>query len=124
MDIPAASVQSDQFMQLLLAQLESQDPLSPVNSDQFVSQLAQLTSVSNLEKLNTNFESLIGQQDVATGAALLGKETSVEDSSGGVTWKTIEQIEQSSSGMQVLLSGGGIVPVKDLGTIRLPQASS
>lgn len=117
----SVAVQSDQFMQLLLAQLESQDPLSPVNSDQFVSQLAQLTSVDNLEKLNKNFESLLNQQDVSNAAALLGKETSVQDKAGKVVWETIEQIEQGSAGMQALLSNGSIVPIKDLGTIRLAQ---
>lgn len=115
---PTASAQSDQFMTLLLAQLENQDPLSPASADEYVSQLSQLTSVENLEKLNTNFEKLLGQQEMGQAASLLGKEALVLDSKQKEVWLTVEQVERGSEGFQAVLTGGKRVALNDIAAYR------
>ncbi len=45
-------VDKDEFLKLLVAQLQNQDPLSPLNSDQFVTQLAQFNSLEQLISIN------------------------------------------------------------------------
>lgn len=59
-------VDRDAFMQLLVAQLQNQDPLSPLDAREFVTQLSQLSSVEELTKMN---ERLTQLEIVATGAA-------------------------------------------------------
>ncbi len=44
---------NDMFMQLLVAQLKSQDPISPMDPTQFVGQLVDLNSLSELTKIRT-----------------------------------------------------------------------
>lgn len=44
------------FLELMIAQLNNQDPLSPQNNTEFVAQLAQFSSVEGLERLNNNFQ--------------------------------------------------------------------
>ncbi|UYA61060.1 flagellar hook assembly protein FlgD [Pectobacterium colocasium] len=56
----AADLQN-QFLTLLVAQLKNQDPTNPMSNDQLVSQLAQLNTVSGIEKLNTTLGSISGQ---------------------------------------------------------------
>ncbi|MEQ9929108.1 flagellar hook assembly protein FlgD [Pectobacterium parvum] len=51
----------NQFLTLLVAQLNNQDPTNPMSNDQLVSQLAQLNTVSGIEKLNTTLGSISGQ---------------------------------------------------------------
>jgi flagellar basal-body rod modification protein FlgD len=46
------------FLTLMLAQLKNQDPTSPVDSNQFLSQLASLSTVQGITQLNTSFSSL------------------------------------------------------------------
>src|ERR1700721_1524560 len=46
------------FLTLLLAQLQNQDPTSPVDSNEFLSQLASLSEVQGINQLNTSFSSL------------------------------------------------------------------
>ncbi len=46
----------DAFLQLMISQLKNQDPLSPQENGEFVSQLAQFSSVEGLDKLNSNFD--------------------------------------------------------------------
>ena len=60
--IDAATLTSDfdTFLQLLTAQLENQDPLEPVDSTQFVEQLATFSSVEQQIQTNSLLESILG----------------------------------------------------------------
>lgn len=49
----------DRFMKLLVTQMKNQDPLNPLDNAQVTSQLAQLSTVTGIDKLNTTVESLI-----------------------------------------------------------------
>jgi len=55
-----AAEQQDRFMKLLVAQMKNQDPLNPMDNAQMTSQIAQINTVSGLEKLNRTVESLLG----------------------------------------------------------------
>lgn len=44
------------FLELMITQLENQDPLNPQENSEFIAQLAQFSSVEGLERLNSNFE--------------------------------------------------------------------
>ncbi|RJG01180.1 flagellar hook assembly protein FlgD [Noviherbaspirillum sedimenti] len=56
----AAGEAQDRFMTLLVTQMKNQDPLNPMDNAQMTSQLAQLSTVSGIEKLNTALENLMG----------------------------------------------------------------
>lgn len=49
----------DRFMTLLVTQMKNQDPLNPMDNAQVTSQMAQLSTVSGINKLNTTVESLM-----------------------------------------------------------------
>ena len=50
----------DRFMTLLVAQMKNQDPLNPMDNAQITGQLAQLSTVNGITKLNTTLEALKG----------------------------------------------------------------
>jgi flagellar basal-body rod modification protein FlgD len=56
----AAADQQDRFLKLLVTQMKNQDPLNPLDNAQVTSQLAQINTVSGIEKLNTTVQSLSG----------------------------------------------------------------
>lgn len=55
-----AAEAQDRFMTLLVTQMKNQDPLNPLDNAQVTSQLAQLSTVTGIDKLNTTLESLMG----------------------------------------------------------------
>lgn len=55
----------DRFMTLLVTQMKNQDPLNPMDNAQVTSQMAQLSTVTGIDKLNNTLESLISS--VQTG---------------------------------------------------------
>lgn len=54
----SVTADTDKFMTMLVTQLKNQDPLSPMDNAQMTSQLAQLQTVTGVNKLNTTLESL------------------------------------------------------------------
>ncbi|XTZ36919.1 flagellar hook assembly protein FlgD [Salmonella enterica] len=58
----ASDLQSS-FLTLLVAQLKNQDPTNPLENNELTSQLAQISTLSGIEKLNTTLGSISGQID-------------------------------------------------------------
>ena len=48
----------DRFLKLLVTQMKNQDPLNPMDNAQVTSQMAQLSTVSGIDKLNSTLEAL------------------------------------------------------------------
>jgi flagellar basal-body rod modification protein FlgD len=93
----AATLGGTDFLTLMLAQLKNQDPTSPVDSNTFLTQLAQLSEVQGITQLNTSFGSLSSsisanqalQASSVTGTVSVPQSTSavvlgIADSSGNV----------------------------------------
>src|SRR5580693_6158542 len=55
----SAAAAQDRFMTLLVTQMQNQDPLNPMDNSQMTSQLAQLSTVSGIDTMNTTLQSLI-----------------------------------------------------------------
>lgn len=56
-EAPSNELGQSAFLELMITQLENQDPLSPQENSEFIAQLAQFSSVESLDKLNNNFDS-------------------------------------------------------------------
>ncbi|MCX7170312.1 MAG: flagellar hook assembly protein FlgD [Proteobacteria bacterium] len=75
-DPNAMSATEDRFLKLLVTQLKNQDPLNPMDNAQMTSQMAQISTVSGIEKLNSTLLSLISNSNDAQkiqAATMLGK---------------------------------------------------
>lgn len=73
--------QKTQFLTLLTTQLRNQDPMNPMENAEVTSQLAQMSTVDGIERLNGLFQSFVDGQASADGvnaAALLGRGVLVE----------------------------------------------
>ena len=78
----AASAQ-DRFLTLLVSQMRNQDPLNPLDNAQVTTQLAQISTVSGIEKLNTTLETLsasFGANQAIQAASTIGRDVLVPGS--------------------------------------------
>lgn len=92
------------FLELMITQLNKQDPLSPQDNTQFVAQLAQFSSVEGLERLNNNFSSFSSSfmsNQALQASSLVGRSVTVPAETSRLT-------------------AGGIVS----GSVDLPAATS
>jgi flagellar basal-body rod modification protein FlgD len=77
----------DTFLKLLTTQLQNQDPLSPMDSNQFTQQLVQFSSVEQQISTNDNLKQLIGLGQVQTnnlGMSYLGKNVVLTNGAGAL----------------------------------------
>ncbi|MBI5712066.1 MAG: hypothetical protein HZC38_01370, partial [Chloroflexi bacterium] len=70
----STTLDGEAFMKLLLTQLKYQDPMNPMKDQEFMAQLAQMNTLSEIKKRNANVEALSKAQALTEGAALLGKQ--------------------------------------------------
>ena len=71
------NAQQDRFLKLLVAQLTNQDPMNPMDNAQMTSQIAQINTVTGIEKLNTTITGIAAQMasmQALQGSALIGRE--------------------------------------------------
>jgi flagellar basal-body rod modification protein FlgD len=73
--------EQNRFLTLLTTQLRNQDPMNPMENAELTSQLAQMSTVDGIERLNTLVQSLLAAQETSDGinaAALIGHGVLVE----------------------------------------------
>jgi flagellar basal-body rod modification protein FlgD len=89
---------SDRFLKLLVTQMQNQDPLNPMDNAQVTSQMAQINTVTGIDKLNTTMTGMntsmstnLAQMQILQGASLVGHSVLMEgnqlnlDANGSVT---------------------------------------
>jgi flagellar basal-body rod modification protein FlgD len=107
------------FLQLLTAQLEDQDPLNPVSPSDFAAELAQFSTATGVQNLNTTMTQTSGMQ----AAGLVGQNVAVPGStlvlgSSGTATGAFS-LSGASNNVQVAISNssGSVVDVINLGAM-------
>lgn len=114
---------ADRFLKLLVAQMQNQDPLNPMDNAQVTSQMAQINTVTGIEKLNTSVQGLSGQfvqMQALQGAALIGNDVVVPSNKMTVTdgvGKGGFEIGAAADAVkvEVLNAGGHVIDTINLG---------
>ncbi|MHB0877393.1 MAG: flagellar hook capping FlgD N-terminal domain-containing protein [Anaerolineae bacterium] len=98
----------DAFLKLLLTQLEYQDPMNPMGDTEFIAQLAQFTSLSELQKLNATTTEMLTAQGLASAASLIGLNVSGLDDAGGAVSGVAEAALMKDSKIYVRIGGSDV----------------
>nr|WP_193509562.1 flagellar hook capping FlgD N-terminal domain-containing protein [Cryobacterium sp. BB736] len=81
---PKQTMDSEVFLSLLVTQLRNQDPSSPMDSNQMITQTTQLASMEQLTRLSTLGEENFSLQMRMAAAALIGQEVSYAGENGQI----------------------------------------
>ncbi|MGA9546776.1 MAG: flagellar hook assembly protein FlgD [Rhodomicrobium sp.] len=91
------------FLELLVAQLKNQDPTNPSDPTAFVSQLASFSSVEQQVNTNSKLDALLTQSELSQGASIIGR--TVTSTDGSVSGN-VAAVEITSSGVSAILANG------------------
>lgn len=115
----------DRFLKLLVAQLNNQDPMNPMDNAEMTSQIAQINTVTGIQQLNTTVKSMaeqFGAMQMLQSSSLVGREvltegnamTRVDNSASGV----FELADAATSvKVEVVTPGGVVLDTLQLGAL-------
>ncbi|OKO85701.1 flagellar hook assembly protein FlgD [Bradyrhizobium sp. AS23.2] len=105
------SVDYNTFLQLLIAEMKNQDPTNPMDTAQYMSQFAQLSTVEQAMQTNNKLDSLLSSQALSQADALIGKTVSFTDSTGASFSGKVASISINTNGAVATLVDGTKVAV-------------
>ena len=101
----------DEFLQLLVGQLKNQNPLSPVGSQEFMSQMAAFSTLEQVTNLAVSNEELNGMISTNQSLSLVGHQVSYLKEDGTTGEGTVESLDFDEQGSSLTIGGvSGISP--------------
>jgi flagellar basal-body rod modification protein FlgD len=109
------TVDYESFLTLLVAELKNQDPTKPMDSTDFVAQLATFSQVEQTIQTNTKLDQILQASALTQAESLIGREVTSAD---GETSGIVSQVQINSDGVFAILEDGTKVTVGDGMTIK------
>jgi len=94
----------DSFLQLLVTQLRNQDPLQPMEDKEFIAQLAQFSSLEQLQNMNANLGYFMDLNILHQASLLVGREVDVFTEDGDITG-VISEVRFTAEGPKIVIDG-------------------
>ncbi|AID32268.1 flagellar basal body rod modification protein [Mesorhizobium sp. SEMIA 3007] len=102
------AVDYQSFLKLLIAEMKNQDPTKPMDSTQYVAQLATFSQVEQSVQTNTKLDQIMQSSALSQADAIIGRSITSAD---GKTTGTVASVTLASSGLIAVLQDGTKVPV-------------
>ncbi|BAV47655.1 flagellar basal body rod modification protein [Mesorhizobium loti] len=102
------AVDYQSFLKLLIAEMKNQDPTKPMDSTQYVAQLATFSQVEQSVQTNTKLDQIMQSSALSQADAIIGRTITSAD---GKTTGTVASVTLASSGLIAVLQDGTQVPV-------------
>jgi flagellar basal-body rod modification protein FlgD len=108
-----ASMTLQDFLKVLLTQLTYQDPLKPMDNQQFMAQIAQFTTLEQTQQTNAGIAQLLTNQASLQSVGLIGRTVDVTTTNGVVTG-TVSALSLAGSTPQLTVTTSGGVTMSNV----------
>ena len=121
---PKKVLDTSDFLQLLTTEMNNQDPLQPMDTTASMAQLAQFSSLDQMNQLSTNFNLMRADQSKYTAASYIGMQVTVTDStsSTGSTTGTVSAVDTTTDTAQLEINGN-YYPLSSVTKVELPSTT-
>lgn len=93
----------DDFLRLLVTQLQNQNPLEPLKNEEFVAQLAQFNALEQMQNLNKAMGLLGDLQIMQTTSSLIGKNVKAKDLDGKIIQGVVDTVNFNNGAARLAL---------------------
>lgn len=90
--LPSNGLGKDDFLKILITQLQHQDPSQPMDDKEFIAQMAQFSSLEQMTNMSQNFSRLQGLLASSEASQVLGRTVLIQDGSNVVTGQVSEVV--------------------------------
>ena len=119
--LSAQTVDYQSFLKLLVAQMKNQDPTAPMESTDYVAQLATFSQVEQSIQMNNKLQSMLLGNTLTQASDLIGRHVETMD---GKASGIVKQVEVYSDGTVLVLDNGTKVPMGASFTVREAPAAA
>ena len=105
------------FLQLLVAQLQYQDPTSPVDTSTFMNQTAMLSQVQTMTGMSTTLNSLVASQQGQAATSMIGKSVTFVDATGATGSGVVTGASLGTTGASVEV-GNRYIPITNIREVK------
>ena len=120
--VPKPELTADDFLSLLVAQMRFQDPLSPMDQQEFIGELAQFNSLQQSVQLNESFLHFMQFQELTQATSLIGKDVVAlvagDDGTVFSAEGTVQEVFFTSAGAYLRLEDGSEVSLQDVVNVK------
>jgi len=118
-----AGLSMDDLLKLLMTELSYQDPLKPVDNKDFLTQMAQFTSLDTSRQLNDNIQRMLSLQSLNQSVGLLGKTVDASTDNNGLVSGQVTALQLVSGDPEITVktAAGDVITgikISQLQTIR------
>ncbi len=114
---------SDQFVEIMFAELRNQDPLKPSDSQAMLDQLSSLRSIESDLQFGERLDQLVDRNDFSAASGLIGSVVSGITTDSEQVIDTIFSVSKTSQGPVLNLSGGQRMKLDDIIEVANPRPS-
>lgn len=107
-DSVGGGLDKNQFLDILMAQLQNQNPLKPQKSGKFVDQMASLTSLEQMTQISDSFESFNQSAKSRQFMTLLGEKVTAKTKNGNSFDGKVESVKFGDDSTTVMISGSEV----------------
>lgn len=105
------------FIKMMVAELQYQDPMSPMDNSQMISQISQLRSISSNDKLAATLENVVLGQTFATASSLIGKTVTGKSEAGTDVTDKVERVVFENGSAKIYV-GNSIIKLENITAIK------
>lgn len=111
------------FLKMLITQLQNQDPMNPTSSDQILQQISEIDNIEATTTLSSSLNSVATDQGFQAASGLIGKTVQGVDSSGNPVSGTVDSAS-FSNGAASLSVGSQTMPLSGISSISDPSSTN
>jgi flagellar basal-body rod modification protein FlgD len=116
----SATLQMEDFLQLLTSQISNQDPLEPMKDTEFISQMANIASLEQMEQFSKGFETFADSQKDMVAQAYLGKMVIIKNQGEEISGM-VKSVEKSDQGQISVIVDGKDYDPSTIVKVSLPN---
>lgn len=111
----------DAFFELLITQLQNQDPLNPMEDRDFIAQMAEFSSLEKTEKIYTLLEDKLSSNQVIQNSNLIGKEITA-NVEGVQLEGVVDAVKSSDDKVLAVLDSGSEIDISNITQVKNIEA--
>jgi len=108
---------ADAFMKMLIAEMQNQDPLNPMNNQEILQQISQIRAIESNTRLTETLQAVMLGQNVSTASAMIGKTIQGVTDDGQSVSGRVERVS-IKDGVPKLQVGQSAVSLKNVSVIQ------